>query len=139
MMPRRTSGSAKRASLEAAAEGVAVDRGDDRQRQLHQRHEAALEELVLHLPRGLRHAVALLEIGAGAEGALAGAGEHHAAGFARLGRQPGPELVELAPHLRVEGVERLGAVQRDEQQMRLPDLEGQGLVVHEMSSRLSHA
>ena len=108
---------------------AAGERRDGRQRKLHQRHEAALEELVLRLPVGLRHAVALLEVRAGAERALARAREHDAARLARLGGKPRPELVQLAPHLRVERVQRLRAIQGDERYL-IAGLDGKGLVAH---------
>src|SRR5229473_592081 len=57
--------------LQPAGEGMAVDRRDHRQRAIEQAPILPLEDLVLRHPVGIAHAVALLEIAAGAEGALA--------------------------------------------------------------------
>jgi hypothetical protein len=112
--------------LEAAAEGVAVQRRDHRQREFHQRHEAALEQLVLCLPVGGRHAVALLEVGAGAEGALAGTGQDDAAQRAGLGRQARPQLEQVASHLAVERIQHLGTVEARHEHVLAMLLEVQG-------------
>ena len=114
--------------LETAAERVTVHRGDHRQRQLHERHEGALEDLVLRAPDALGHAVALLEIGAGAEGTFARAGEDHAAQLTRLGGEPRPEIDLVATHLGVERVQRLRAVQRDDEDVRIVLLKQQCLI-----------
>jgi hypothetical protein len=109
---------AGRDGLAAAAIGDTVHRRDDRNLALHLRHERALEQLVLRAPGFHRHAVALLEVAAGAEGALAGARQHHAAGVARLGVDAPPEIQQVVAHLGVDRVHRLRAVDRDQQDVR---------------------
>src|SRR3954464_9649285 len=116
-----------------------VYRGDHRQRQLHERHEAALEKLVLHLPLRLRHAVPLFQVGASADKTFARAGQEDATRIARLCRQPGPEVVELAPHLRIERVQHFRAVEPHHQDAALR-LEGErGVLAHRRSIRSDQA
>src|SRR6185437_7900081 len=72
------------------------------------------------------HAVALLEVAAGAEGALARAGEDDAAQLARRRDETAPQRLEIAPHLSVERVGDLRSVESDDEQFGLRRLEAQG-------------
>src|SRR6185503_10330321 len=98
--------------LEAAAEGVAADGGDDRLRAaLHQGAElhapAVLAEDRRHLGRG-----ELADVGAGGERLVAGA-DHHDDADAVVGDQPLEGGIEVAPHGLVHRVVNLGPVERD--------------------------
>ena len=57
----------------------------------------------------------LLDVGAGAEGAVAGAGDHQHPGIAR--RRLVERLAELADNRKGKRVESLGAVQRDQRRL----------------------
>ena len=91
----------------AAAIGRAVDGADDRDRAVDQRPHHPLENDVLTGPRLVGHAAALLQIAAGAEGLVAGAGQDDAAQAFRIERDVLEAAHEIAPHL---GVERVGGV-----------------------------
>src|SRR6185436_19608293 len=95
------------------------------------RDEGALEYLVLRLPLRLRHAVALFQVAAGAERALAGTGQHHAAQLARLGAQPCPQVELVAAHLRIERIEHLRTVEAHDEDVLFPGLQGKRLVLHQ--------
>src|SRR5579885_2870975 len=90
--------------LEAARIGMAVERRDHGKRAIEQRPILPLEDLVLGHPLLLGHAVALLQIAAGAEGAVARSRQHDAAKIARFGDQACPEIEEVAAHLRIERI-----------------------------------
>jgi hypothetical protein len=53
--------------LHAAGVGGTVDRGDDRNRTIHDGPDHLLDDGVLAAPDGIAHALALLEVGAGAK------------------------------------------------------------------------
>ena len=118
MMPSVTSVSARRGlrgvekiaaacDLAAAAIGRAVDGADDRDRAVDQRPHHALENDVLARPRLVGHAAALLQVAAGAERLVAGAGQDDAAQALRIERYVLEIAHEVASHL---GVERVGCV-----------------------------
>src|SRR5579872_1793502 len=107
--------------LEAACEGVAVERRDHGERTVEQRPVLALEDLVLRHPLLLGHAVALFQIAAGAECPAARSRQHDATEIAGLGDEAGPEIEEIAAHLGVESVRDLRPVERHQQHMRRRD------------------
>jgi len=65
--------------LASARVGGAVDGGNHGNGTGHDRPHHALEHAVLDQPGVVGHAAPLLEVGAGAEDAVAGAGQHHRA------------------------------------------------------------
>ena len=87
-----------------------------------------LEDHVLRLPVGIAHALAFLEIGAGAEGALARAGQDDAPYVVRV-RKLAPQRQKLASHLRIERVRRLRPVERDAQHRGLDPFGKESLVL----------
>ena len=98
--------------LAAAAHGEALDGGDHGHGAVEHLGRGRLEDGVLGAPCLVRHALALLQVAAHAEGLGAGAREDHAA------RGPVPlEGLEAAhealAHGRVHGIERLGPVELD--------------------------
>ncbi|MCY1441367.1 hypothetical protein D9M71_576800 [compost metagenome] len=117
--------------LAAAAQRVAGDRGDDR---LAPRGDAVgLGEVVVVVDLRKLLVRQFLDVRAGGEG-LARTGEDDAADL-RIGLQAVEHLVEFADQLRVERIQRLGAVQGDQGDALL-DLEQQGFVAHVHSPRL---
>src|SRR6266702_7666793 len=107
---------AKQHELEAARVRGAVDRGDHRDRAVAHRAEHALENPVLRAPLLLAERVALLQVGAGAEGLVARAGEHDAAA-PPLGLKAFEKLAEVERSPRVEGVGDLGPVEGRQKQV----------------------
>ena len=128
-MPSVTSVSAKRAllggvdeircrrDLAAAAIGGAIDGGDHRDRTGQDRPQHALEHEMLGLPGFVGHAVALLEIAAGAERFGPRAGQDGDAQPLEVDRKPLEQFHEVEPHLRIQGIRRIRPVQRDQQDM----------------------
>ena len=98
--------------LAAAGECPALDGRDDRHRAAQQPQRALLEDHVLRPPLLVGHPVALLQIPAGAERLVTGAGEDHGAdvGVGRQRREAGEQIV---PHRGVHGVVLLRTVERD--------------------------
>ena len=92
--------------LQAAAERVALDRRDRGHRQLGQLAVDVLLVEQLALGDATGEALELLDVRAGAERALAGAGDDHRARLA-VGREPVERLVELLHHRDGHEVERL--------------------------------
>jgi hypothetical protein len=62
--------------------------------------------------------VALLEVTAGAKRSLAGTGQHDASDILGIGSQARPQGEQVLPHLRIDRVQHLGPVQRDDQHVR---------------------
>ena len=83
---------------------------------------------MLVLPVLLRHALALLQVGAGAEDAIAGAGQHDAAHLAGIIDQPRPQIEQIEPHPRVLRIADFRAVQRHLQQVRADHFGQDGFV-----------
>ena len=115
--------------LDAAADAVAVDRGHDRLR-VH----VGLQQRVIHDLRhlGCRGQIAA-DVGAGAEGALAGAGQHDAAGVVALQLVPQPP--ELRHHLPRHGVQARLVVNGDDGDV--PAMPGES-DLHHSGSRQRH-
>jgi hypothetical protein len=114
--------------FQPAGIGMAVDRGDHRHRQVQQRVAAAFEDRVLVLPRRRRQALARLQVGAGAEDAVARTGQHDAAHLARIVGQVRPQIEQIEPHPCVLRIAHFRAVQRHLQQV-LADHVGQDCFV----------
>src|SRR5205085_9468793 len=93
--------------LATAAVSRAVDGADDRDRTVDQRPHHALEDDVLARPCLVGHAAALLQVAAGAERLVAGAGENDAAQALWIKRRILEIAHEIASHL---GVERVGGI-----------------------------
>ena len=125
MIPSVTSVNAKRAracgideirrrgDLAAAAIGRAVDGREQRDRAAHHRPHHAFEDQVLRPPAFVGHAVALLEIAAGAKRLVAAAGDDHGAQIFQIDRERFEQLHEIEPHARVQRVRHLGPIERD--------------------------
>ena len=75
-----------------------------------------LDDRVLRAPGLVRHALAFLEIAAGAERLVACPGDHDAAQVTGIERERHEELLQIAPHLRVERVAELGTIESDEEE-----------------------
>ena len=116
--------------LGAAAEGRTIDRGDHRNRAVHQGIEGLFEQHMLGPPGRIGHPVALLQIPAGAEGGLAGSGEDHAAQVARLEQQALKQRQDIPRHLRIERVAHIRAIEGDPQDVGRGGIEQQGFVGH---------
>ena len=107
---------------------MSVDCGDDRDRQIHERPEHPLEEFVLARPLKLGHAIAFLQVAAGAEDLFAGSRQDNAADFARLCRQPIPQVEHIVPHLRIDRIAHGWTVQRHLEDMIADHVGGDGFV-----------
>ena len=105
---------------------MAVDGCDDGNGHLNERPVGALEEFVLRHPLLLGHAVTFFQIAARAEDLVARAGENGAAYVARVVGEPAPQIEHVVAHLGVDGVGNLGAVQLDDEHMRLDHFEREG-------------
>jgi hypothetical protein len=108
---------------------LSVRGADHRYGAIEQRPILALENLVLRLPFLPGHAVAFLEIAAGAEGAFAGAGQYDGAHIARRGNEPRPEIEQIAAHLRVERIADFRPIERHQQEMAVDRFRAQRAVV----------
>ncbi len=102
--------------LAAAGIGRTIDRPDDRDRAADKRADHPLEQQMLILPGLVGHAVALFEVAAGAERPLPRAGQDNATLLRRRRIDLIKEREEIAPHLRVQRVGDVGAVQGQEEQ-----------------------
>jgi hypothetical protein len=103
--------------LAPAAEGRPVHSSDHRHRTVDDCPDHALEHVVLGIPLLVAHALALLEIGTGAKGTVAAAGEHHDPGRRRIGDDAREQLQQFAADRRIHGVCGIGAIDRDHQDM----------------------
>src|SRR5256885_1165888 len=111
---RRVGKIAKQDELEATRVGGAVDGGYHRDRAIADRTEHALEHLVLRAPLFVAERIALLQIGAGAKGLVAGARDDDAP--IRLFGPKAPEkLAQVERRSGVESDENRGAIERDQQ------------------------
>ena len=106
---------------------MAIHRGDDRDLAIQHGPEGTLKNLMLMAPGGIRHALAFLEIAPRAKGAPAGRGQDDAADIAGLCDQRRPDRVQITPHLRVEGVGNLRAIEPHDLDVGLWVFELQGL------------
>ena len=70
---------------------------------------------MLRPPGLIAHAVALLEIAAGAKRLLAVAGDDHHARLFQIDRERFEQLHEIEPHARVQRVRYFGPIERDQQ------------------------
>src|SRR5207244_13151801 len=122
---RRVGKIAKQDELEAARIGGAVDGGYHRDRAIADRAEHALENLVLRVPLFVTERVALLQIGTGAKGLVAGARDDDASV-----RLFGPEALEkftqFARRPCVEGIGNLRGIARHQQYIAVLLFEPQG-------------
>ena len=73
---------------------------------------------MLRGPGLVAHAVALLQIAAGTKRAFPGAGQDDTAGIARVHGQRFETMHQVGRHLGIEGVCKLGPIQRDLQNLR---------------------
>jgi hypothetical protein len=96
--------------LAAPAESHAVDRREDRLAQVAQLVVGALEDPVLARPLLGCHAPALLQVAAGAEGAVAGTGQDGDADGRLLGDLV-QDFAQAHAHARAHGVQHVGAVE----------------------------
>ena len=119
--PRGGGGEAEGAGerqLEPAAEGIAVDERDRQHRQAVELGKDRLPEAAPGAYRGQRAADQFLDVGAGAERPVAGAGDQQAA---RIGRGDLVEAAgEIAQQREGQRVERLRPVERDEREFVEP-------------------
>jgi hypothetical protein len=83
---------------------------------------------VLGVPLRVRHTLALLEVGAGAECPLAGPAQHDRPHLAVVGERV-EQLRDLPTHPRVDGVQHVRPVQRHEDDVRRRPLDHQVLVL----------
>src|SRR4029079_3226581 len=111
------------------ADGGAVDRGDDGQRAVHEAAHHLLQDGVLAAPDLVGHALALLEVGPGAE-AGACPGEDQAGGGVGVDVEVGEAGTQLLHHARAHGVARRRPAQRDEADAVLADGDVEGVVWH---------
>jgi hypothetical protein len=130
--PRRDPARAGHRDLAAAAEGVAVDGGDDRLAE-------ALDEVAHPVPglgegaRGLRRQPReLADVGPGDERAVAGAGQHDGPDLV-VGPEIGERRGQGGDRLRVQGVEHLRPVDGDRGHRSGP-FDQDPIVVHEVPS-----
>ena len=70
---------------------------------------------MLRLPAFVGHAVALLEVAAGAERLCAAAGDDHRAQPLQIDRERLEHLHEIETHARIQRVGHLGSIERDKQ------------------------
>ena len=99
--------------FESAAERMAVDARDDRNvERLAQRDAAEAAGPRRRPVVEPARAAAALHVGAGAEGAVTGAGQHDRAHLA-IALDRGPDRLQLALGCRVDGVEHIRPVDRD--------------------------
>ena len=84
---------------------------------------------MLTCPRLVGHAAALLQIAAGAEGLVAGAGQNDAAQALGIERDVLEIAHEIAPHLGVERVGSVGPVQPDDRDVFVDPLDGERLEI----------
>ena len=140
-MPSVTSGSAKRAlsdgvdevsrgrDLAAAADRRAVDGGDERERAAHQRPQHALEDGMLSLPRLVGHALAFLEVAAGAERLLASARQHDPRSLCGSSAKPSNSSMRSRPICVFSALKTSGRFKRDEENVLVTALDRQRLIV----------
>ena len=110
--------------LQAAGQRVAVDRRDDRLAALHDCPERRLEDAVLGVPLRVRHALALLEVGARAERPLTGPAQHDRPHLAVVGERV-DQLRDLPAHPRVDRVQHVRTVERHDDDVRCRPLDQQ--------------
>ena len=99
-----------------------------RQGALGERNERALEDFVLRAPGRIGHAVALLEVPAGAKSPSARAGEYDAAQVFRLRGDARPQVGLVASHLRIERIQDFGPVEPHQQDLLTLGLQFQCLI-----------
>jgi hypothetical protein len=107
---------------------MAVDRSNHRDRQIDEGPVHPLEQLMLTHPLLAGHAIALFQVSPGTKNAVTRAGEDDAPHIPRIFGQSHPEVVQVAPHLGVQGIAHFRAIERDLQHMRLDHLGANGFV-----------
>jgi hypothetical protein len=104
---------------------MAIRGTDNRNRAPKMRPPLRLKDLVLLLPLLLRHAVALFEIAASAEYLAAGARQHDDPHVSRMANKLGIDLKLFPAHLGIHGVADFGAVQRNDENVLIDQLNTQ--------------
>ena len=115
--------------LTAAGVRGAVDRPQHRNRTADKSPDHALEEEMLGLPGFVRHALAFLEIAAGAKRLVAGPGQHNATMRQRVGVDAVEKRQQIAAHLGVHRIGDIRPAERDDGQATALVLDANGFVV----------
>ena len=113
-----------------------MHRRDDWNRAFKQGDKGTLEQLVLSLPGFVAHSVSFFEIAPGTKSALTSARQHDTADVGWRHGQTRPEIQQVMPHLRGDGIERIGTVKGGNQDVVTPLFKLEGLVLGKAEIRI---
>src|SRR5712671_5109988 len=116
-----------RGDLAAAPVGRAVDGSHQRNWTSCDRPNHSFENCVLRPPAFIGHAVAFLQIPAGAKRLFAAAGNNRGAQPLQIDREGLEQFHEIEPHTRIHRVRHLGPIERDKKEVIVAPRNGNSL------------